>query len=53
MPAIVVKITAATRMRMKFMWMPGSSAARSATRMWRPFSSLIRAKNSEPNQPIV
>ena len=53
MPAIVVAITAQTRIRMKFMWMPGSSAALPATRMWIPFSSLIVAKNSEPNQPTT
>ena len=53
MPAIVVAITAQTRIRMKFMWIPGSSDARPAVRMWMPFSSLISAKNSEPNQPIM
>jgi len=34
---MVVKITATMRIRMKFMWIPGSSDARPAVRMWMPF----------------
>jgi hypothetical protein len=53
MPAIVVKIIAATRISRKFMWMPGSSAALPDTRMWMPSWWLMFEKNSDPNQPIV
>ena len=53
MPAIVVKTSANTSTSRKFMWMPGSVAAKPDTAMCQPFSSPTCEKKPEPSQPIV
>ena len=53
MPAIVVRMIAATITSRKFRWMPGRLAAKPETATCQPSSLPTWEKKPEPSQPIV